>query len=152
MIVELGHFALILALLLVIVNGTVVVEDATHTGALPGKVLRRDGDGRVQRQSRDWNRTAGEYGHAHRRCGRRADRLAIHSVDRLRKAVRREDGEPVLLGRDDHREQPALGESFGVRGECLEHGVLAHLQQPADAIAAASSWLLDGNKFDLAAM
>jgi N-acyl-D-aspartate/D-glutamate deacylase len=31
----------------VIVNGTVVVEDATHTGALPGKVLRRDGDGRV---------------------------------------------------------------------------------------------------------
>ena len=31
----------------VIVNGTVVVEDATHTGALPGKVLRRDADGRV---------------------------------------------------------------------------------------------------------
>src|SRR6478736_6137316 len=31
----------------VIVNGTVVIEDATHTGALPGKVLRRDGDGRV---------------------------------------------------------------------------------------------------------
>ena len=31
----------------VIVNGTVVVEDATHTGALPGKVLRRDGDGHV---------------------------------------------------------------------------------------------------------
>jgi N-acyl-D-aspartate/D-glutamate deacylase len=31
----------------VIVNGTLVVEDATHTGALPGKVLRRDGDGRV---------------------------------------------------------------------------------------------------------
>jgi hypothetical protein len=24
-----------------------VVEDATHTGALPGKVLRRDADGRV---------------------------------------------------------------------------------------------------------
>ena len=31
----------------VIVNGTLVVENATHTGALPGKVLRRDGDGRV---------------------------------------------------------------------------------------------------------
>ena len=31
----------------VIVNGTIVVEDATHTGALPGKVLRRDGDGHV---------------------------------------------------------------------------------------------------------
>jgi N-acyl-D-amino-acid deacylase len=31
----------------VIVNGTIVVEDATHTGALPGKVLRRDGAGRV---------------------------------------------------------------------------------------------------------
>jgi N-acyl-D-aspartate/D-glutamate deacylase len=31
----------------VIVNGTLVVEDATHTGALPGKVLRRDRDGRV---------------------------------------------------------------------------------------------------------
>ena len=31
----------------VIVNGTVVVENATHTGALPGKVLRRDGDGHV---------------------------------------------------------------------------------------------------------
>ena len=29
----------------VIVNGTPVVEDATHTGALPGKVLRRDGEG-----------------------------------------------------------------------------------------------------------
>ena len=26
----------------VIVNGTIVVENATHTGALPGKVLRRD--------------------------------------------------------------------------------------------------------------
>jgi hypothetical protein len=24
-----------------------VVEDATHTGALPGKVLRRERDGRV---------------------------------------------------------------------------------------------------------
>jgi N-acyl-D-amino-acid deacylase len=31
----------------VIVNGTVVVENATHTGALPGKVLRRDGSGAV---------------------------------------------------------------------------------------------------------
>jgi N-acyl-D-aspartate/D-glutamate deacylase len=31
----------------VIVNGTVVVENATHTGALPGVVLRRDGDGQV---------------------------------------------------------------------------------------------------------
>ncbi len=31
----------------VIVNGTLVVENATHTGALPGKVLRRDGEGRV---------------------------------------------------------------------------------------------------------
>src|SRR5215470_3719263 len=31
----------------VIVNGTVVVENAVHTGALPGKVLRRDRDGRV---------------------------------------------------------------------------------------------------------
>lgn len=31
----------------VIVNGVVVVEDATHTGALPGKVLRRDRDGEV---------------------------------------------------------------------------------------------------------
>jgi N-acyl-D-aspartate/D-glutamate deacylase len=31
----------------VIVNGTLVVENATHTGALPGKVLRRDRDGRV---------------------------------------------------------------------------------------------------------
>jgi len=30
-----------------IVNGTVVVENAVHTGALPGKVLRRDRDGRV---------------------------------------------------------------------------------------------------------
>jgi N-acyl-D-amino-acid deacylase len=29
----------------VIVNGTVVVENATHTGALPGVVLRRGGDG-----------------------------------------------------------------------------------------------------------
>jgi N-acyl-D-aspartate/D-glutamate deacylase len=32
----------------VIVNGTVVVENATHTGALPGKVLRRDRTGRVE--------------------------------------------------------------------------------------------------------
>ena len=31
----------------VIVNGTLVVENATHTGALPGKVLRRDGAGAV---------------------------------------------------------------------------------------------------------
>ena len=30
-----------------IVNGTVVVENATHTGALPGVVLRRDRDGKV---------------------------------------------------------------------------------------------------------
>jgi N-acyl-D-amino-acid deacylase len=32
----------------VIVNGTVVVENARHTGALPGKVLRRDRDGGVK--------------------------------------------------------------------------------------------------------
>ncbi len=31
----------------VVVNGTVVVENATHTGALPGKVLRRGRDGSV---------------------------------------------------------------------------------------------------------
>jgi N-acyl-D-amino-acid deacylase len=31
----------------VIVNGTVVVDNATHTGALPGKVLRRSRDGAV---------------------------------------------------------------------------------------------------------
>ena len=31
----------------VIVNGTVVVENTTHTGATPGRVLRRAGDGRV---------------------------------------------------------------------------------------------------------
>src|SRR5580658_9783674 len=31
----------------VIVNGTPVVENATHTGALPGKVLRRDAEGAV---------------------------------------------------------------------------------------------------------
>jgi N-acyl-D-amino-acid deacylase len=31
----------------VIVNGTIVVEDATHTGALPGKVLRRNREGAV---------------------------------------------------------------------------------------------------------
>jgi N-acyl-D-aspartate/D-glutamate deacylase len=31
----------------VIVNGTLVVENATHTGALPGKILRRDGAGGV---------------------------------------------------------------------------------------------------------
>ncbi len=32
---------------IVIVNGTVVVENATHTGALPGRVLRRGADGSV---------------------------------------------------------------------------------------------------------
>jgi len=32
----------------VIVNGTLVVENATHTGALPGKVLRRDREGQVE--------------------------------------------------------------------------------------------------------
>jgi N-acyl-D-amino-acid deacylase len=31
----------------VLVNGTLVVEDAKHTGALPGKVLRRDASGAV---------------------------------------------------------------------------------------------------------
>jgi N-acyl-D-amino-acid deacylase len=31
----------------VLVNGTVVVDNAIHTGALPGKVLRRNGDGSV---------------------------------------------------------------------------------------------------------
>jgi N-acyl-D-aspartate/D-glutamate deacylase len=31
----------------VVVNGTLVVENATHTGALPGKVLRRDAAGAV---------------------------------------------------------------------------------------------------------
>jgi N-acyl-D-amino-acid deacylase len=31
----------------VIVNGTVVIENATHTGATPGIVLRRRTDGRV---------------------------------------------------------------------------------------------------------
>jgi len=31
----------------VIVNGIVVVDNATHTGALPGKVLRRSNDGAV---------------------------------------------------------------------------------------------------------
>ena len=31
----------------VIVNGAVVVEDAVHSGALPGQVLRRDRDGQV---------------------------------------------------------------------------------------------------------
>jgi N-acyl-D-amino-acid deacylase len=31
----------------VLVNGTLVVENATHTGALPGKVLRRDRSGAV---------------------------------------------------------------------------------------------------------
>jgi N-acyl-D-amino-acid deacylase len=31
----------------VIVNGAIVVADAAHTGALPGRVLRRDRDGRV---------------------------------------------------------------------------------------------------------
>ena len=32
----------------VIVNGTPVVENAAHTGALPGKVLRRGTDGAVR--------------------------------------------------------------------------------------------------------
>ena len=32
----------------VLVNGIVVVEDCTHTGALPGNVLRRDRSGRVR--------------------------------------------------------------------------------------------------------
>ena len=31
----------------VIINGTLVVENATHTGALPGKVLRREASGAV---------------------------------------------------------------------------------------------------------
>jgi N-acyl-D-amino-acid deacylase len=31
----------------VIVNGMVVVENATHTGALPGRVLRREANGAV---------------------------------------------------------------------------------------------------------
>ena len=31
----------------VIVNGTLVVENASHTGALPGKILRRDPEGQV---------------------------------------------------------------------------------------------------------
>ena len=31
----------------VIVNGTLVVENAKHTGALPGRVLRRDAGGAV---------------------------------------------------------------------------------------------------------
>ena len=31
----------------VIVNGTIVVENAAHTGALPGVVLRRNPAGRV---------------------------------------------------------------------------------------------------------
>ena len=31
----------------VMVNGTVVVDNARHTGALPGKVLRRDPGGAV---------------------------------------------------------------------------------------------------------
>ena len=31
----------------VIVNGTLVVENAAHTGALPGQVLRRDASGAV---------------------------------------------------------------------------------------------------------
>jgi N-acyl-D-amino-acid deacylase len=31
----------------VLVNGVVVVENAVHTGALPGKVLRRDAAGAV---------------------------------------------------------------------------------------------------------
>ncbi len=31
----------------VVVNGEIVVENAAHTGALPGKVLRRERDGTV---------------------------------------------------------------------------------------------------------
>ena len=31
----------------VIVNGTIVIENAVHTGATPGMVLRRDIDGKV---------------------------------------------------------------------------------------------------------
>jgi N-acyl-D-aspartate/D-glutamate deacylase len=31
----------------VLVNGVIVVRDATHTGALPGHVLRRAADGKV---------------------------------------------------------------------------------------------------------
>jgi hypothetical protein len=31
----------------VLVNGGIVVENSVHTGALPGKVLRRDHAGRV---------------------------------------------------------------------------------------------------------
>jgi hypothetical protein len=31
----------------VLVNGTIVVENAAHTGALPGSVLRRDQTGAV---------------------------------------------------------------------------------------------------------
>ena len=31
----------------VLVNGAIVVENSVHTGALPGKVLRRDHAGRV---------------------------------------------------------------------------------------------------------
>ena len=31
----------------VIVNGEIVIENAAHTGALPGKVLRRGEDGKV---------------------------------------------------------------------------------------------------------
>ena len=31
----------------VIVNGTIVIDSATHTGALPGTVLRRASDGTV---------------------------------------------------------------------------------------------------------
>jgi hypothetical protein len=29
------------------INGTIVVENAAHTGALPGKVLRREASGAV---------------------------------------------------------------------------------------------------------
>ena len=31
----------------VLVNGVIVVENAAHTGARPGKVLRRDASGKV---------------------------------------------------------------------------------------------------------
>ena len=38
--------------------------------------------------------------------GRLVDRRAADAVDRLRDAVRREDRQPLLVGRDDHDEQP----------------------------------------------
>jgi hypothetical protein len=38
----------------VIVNGTAVVENANHTGATPGLVLRRGADGRVSWVHSEW--------------------------------------------------------------------------------------------------